>query len=147
MIEQFDDQLLGEFVQNFYGYGDYSGQFWFIGMEEGGGNSFAEVVKRLDTWARRGRRELEDVAEYSHSYRHDASVQRRTQATANMEHVDPNPAEPRGSHADHRRSAGISKSFAGTTSGGHLPDGAASLTVAFDRGLAVRSALRTALFG
>ncbi len=64
MTEQFDDQLLDEFVQNFYGYGNYDGQFWFIGMEEGGGNSFPEVAKRLDAWALRGRRELEDVAEY-----------------------------------------------------------------------------------
>lgn len=64
MTEQFDDQLLGEFSQNFYGYGNYGGQFWFIGMEEGGGNSFAEVAKRLDAWRLRGRRELDDVAEY-----------------------------------------------------------------------------------
>jgi hypothetical protein len=64
MTERFDDQLLGEFVQNFYGYGNYRGQFWFIGMEEGGGNKFEEVAKRLDAWALRGQRELEDIAEY-----------------------------------------------------------------------------------
>lgn len=60
----FDDQLLTEFVQNFYGYGNYNGQFWFIGMEEGGGNSFSEVNTRLATWANRGKSELEDLAEY-----------------------------------------------------------------------------------
>lgn len=43
MTEQFDDQLLGEFVHNFYGYGSYGGQFWFIGMEEGGGDSFSQT--------------------------------------------------------------------------------------------------------
>ena len=64
MTEQFDDQLLDEFAHNFHGYGNYSGQLWFIGMEEGGGNSFTEVAKRLNAWADRGRRELEDVAEY-----------------------------------------------------------------------------------
>ena len=37
MAEQFDDLLLDEFAHNFYGYGNYGGQFWFIGMEEGGG--------------------------------------------------------------------------------------------------------------
>lgn len=64
MAEQFNDQLLDEFVHNFYGYGTYSGQFWFIGMEEGGGDSFSEVTRRLETWASRGKREIDDVAEY-----------------------------------------------------------------------------------
>ena len=35
MAEQFDDLLLDEFAHKFYGYGNYGGQFWFIGMEEG----------------------------------------------------------------------------------------------------------------
>jgi len=64
MTVQLDDQLLDEFVHNFYGYGSYSGQFWFIGMEEGGGDSLSEVTKRLETWANRGKRETDDVAEY-----------------------------------------------------------------------------------
>ncbi len=64
MTEQFDDQLFDEFAHNFYGYGSYRGQFWFVGMEEGGGKSFSEVNKRLETWAARGKREIDDVAEY-----------------------------------------------------------------------------------
>lgn len=64
MTELFNDQLLNEFVQNFYGYGNYNGQFWFIGMEEGGGNSFSEINKRLNAWRCRGRHALEDVAQY-----------------------------------------------------------------------------------
>ena len=64
MTELMDDQLLNEFVQNFYGYGNYGGQFWFIGMEEGGGNSFSEINTRLSAWANRGKKELEDVEEY-----------------------------------------------------------------------------------
>jgi hypothetical protein len=64
MTERFDDALLDEFAHNFYGYGNYNGRYWFIGMEEGGGDSFAEVSQRLHTWADRGKRELEDVAEY-----------------------------------------------------------------------------------
>jgi len=64
MIERFDDHLLNEFAHGFYGYGNYSGDFWFIGTEEGGGNSFAEIAKRLSIWAKRGKREIEDVAEY-----------------------------------------------------------------------------------
>jgi hypothetical protein len=64
MTEQFDDQLLDEFVHNFYGYGNYCGRFWFIGMEEGGGATFSEVANRLEAWTRRDRREIDDVAEY-----------------------------------------------------------------------------------
>ncbi len=64
MTELFNDQLLNEFVENFYGYGDYNGQFWFIGMEEGGGNSFSEIDNRLNAWTLRGKHELEDLAQY-----------------------------------------------------------------------------------
>jgi len=64
MTVQFDDQLLDEFVQTFYGYGRHCGKRWFIGMKEGGGHSFAEVAKRLNAWADRGKCELEDLAEY-----------------------------------------------------------------------------------
>jgi hypothetical protein len=60
----FNDPLLLEFMHNFYGYGNYRGAYWFIGMEEGGGDSFAEVSKRLAVWEQRGRRELEDVVAY-----------------------------------------------------------------------------------
>ncbi len=59
-----DDKLLKAFVEGFYGYGDYRARTWFVGLEEGGGNSVAEVQRRLQVWDRRGRRELEDVAEY-----------------------------------------------------------------------------------
>jgi hypothetical protein len=64
MAERFDDLLLDEFAHSFYGYGHYGGQFWFIGMEEGGGDSCTEAAKRLEAWALRGRREIDDVAEY-----------------------------------------------------------------------------------
>lgn len=60
----FDDQLLEAFIRGFYGYGNYLAPLWFIGMEEGGGNSHPEVIERLAAWDRRGRKELENVAEY-----------------------------------------------------------------------------------
>lgn len=64
MTEFFDDQLLHTFMHHFYGYGNYQGDYWFIGMEEGGGDTFDEVCQRLAVWDQRGRQELEDVAEY-----------------------------------------------------------------------------------
>ncbi len=63
-MELFDDQLLQAFIDGFYGYGNYAGDYWFIGMEEGGGNSFADVAQRLSDWDSRGRNELEDIADY-----------------------------------------------------------------------------------
>lgn len=64
MSDHFDDQLLQHFMQAFYGYGSYQGDYWFIGMEEGGGDTFAEVQKRLGMWQARGSQALEDVADY-----------------------------------------------------------------------------------
>lgn len=60
-----NDELLGAFINGFYGYGNYQAPYWFVGMEEGGGNSIEEIAKRIETWDKRGRKELEDVAEYS----------------------------------------------------------------------------------
>lgn len=61
---RFDSVILEDFMNRFYGYGSYQGDYWLVGMEEGGGNSFADVERRLNIWKERGRRELEDVAEY-----------------------------------------------------------------------------------
>ncbi len=59
-----DDKLLEAFIKGFYGYGNYHAKYWFIGMEEGGGNKVSEIAKRLEIWDKRGRGELEDVSEY-----------------------------------------------------------------------------------
>ena len=37
---------------------------WFIGMEEGGGDSFDDISRRLSVWESRGEHELEDVRDY-----------------------------------------------------------------------------------
>lgn len=64
MTQRLDDQLLRHFMQTFYGYGNDRGAYWFIGMEEGGGDTLAEVQNRLATWQARGARALEDVVDY-----------------------------------------------------------------------------------
>ena len=43
MEKYFDDSLLETFAETFYGYGNYNGPYWFIGMEEGGGDSFDQA--------------------------------------------------------------------------------------------------------
>lgn len=60
----FDDQLLEAYINGFYGYGNYQAPYWFVGMEEGGGNSHEEIVGRLEVWSKRGHEELEDLAQY-----------------------------------------------------------------------------------
>ena len=44
-----DEQLL-RFVDNFWGYGSLSASYWFIGMEEGGGDSWRVVLDQLEAW-------------------------------------------------------------------------------------------------
>jgi len=59
----FDNQLLESMINKFYGYGNYQGDYWFIGMEESGGD-FANINHRINTWSKRGGQEIEDMAEY-----------------------------------------------------------------------------------
>ncbi len=66
--EQFDDTLLADFADTFYGYGTYNAPYWFIGMEEGGGNTFEEINARLEAWRRRGRREAEDLRSFHEAF-------------------------------------------------------------------------------
>jgi len=58
---QLDDRLLEEYINTFYGYGNYQGDWWLIGPEEGGGASEDDLTDRVGVWAQRGRREIEDV--------------------------------------------------------------------------------------
>jgi hypothetical protein len=62
--EMFDDGLLESYASTRYGYGSYSGRYWFIGKEEGGGKSFEEVNRRLDVWRNHGGGELDDLREF-----------------------------------------------------------------------------------
>jgi hypothetical protein len=59
-----DSEILGNFIESFFGYGNLAAPLWFIGMEEGGGNTAKEIQERLRTWNERGRRQIEDVAEF-----------------------------------------------------------------------------------
>ena len=38
-----DHKLLESYMTGFYGYGNESALYWFIGLEEGGGNSLDEI--------------------------------------------------------------------------------------------------------
>jgi hypothetical protein len=55
---------LNDFISTFYGYGNARGQYWFIGMEEGGGDTLEEIEQRVLLWEQRGQHELEDIKAY-----------------------------------------------------------------------------------
>jgi len=54
-------------MNNFYGYGNLKGKFWFIGMEEGGGATVEEINSRLDQWELSGKPALLDNYEFHKS--------------------------------------------------------------------------------
>ncbi len=58
---------LDDFIRDFAGYGHIGAPLWFVGMEEGGGRGVSELQRRVEAWAKRGRRNLEDLAEYHHA--------------------------------------------------------------------------------
>ena len=59
-MKKFNDSLLADYMGGFWGYGNLSGDYWFVGMEEGGGDSFEEVNQRISQWNKRGRNSFED---------------------------------------------------------------------------------------
>jgi hypothetical protein len=56
--------LLAAYMRTFYGYGAWTAKYWFIGMEEGGGDSLEEIERRITVWHDRGQRDLEDLRDY-----------------------------------------------------------------------------------
>ena len=55
------DQILRNYIKTFLGYGNFIKPFWFIGMEEGGGNNWGELELRFNTWHRLGAKPIEDL--------------------------------------------------------------------------------------
>ncbi|MDZ8109706.1 MAG: hypothetical protein RM338_29340 [Nostoc sp. DedQUE12a] len=76
----FDDKILEKRVNRFYGYGNYQGNYWFIGMEEAGGD-FQEINNRINIWSDRGEQEIEDIAEFHKAIGYGSSFE----ANANLD--------------------------------------------------------------
>lgn len=62
-----DSEIIYDFISGFFGYGNPKADFWFVGMEEGGGNSKQEFENRIATWNQLEREKLLDLEEY-HRY-------------------------------------------------------------------------------
>lgn len=71
---------LRHFLHTFYGYGSWTAPLWFIGMEEGGGDSLDEIERRLAAW--NGGDELVDLRAFHRAiggtawFRHHPPLQR-----------------------------------------------------------------------
>ncbi len=62
--QRLNNNTLELYMKNFFGYGTWSADVWFIGMEEGGGNTLNEIKSRINSWDKRGQKKLEDLFEY-----------------------------------------------------------------------------------
>ena len=61
-----DDTVLTKFMNTFYGFGNYAGDYWLVGMEEAGVRTFNDIQKRLYQWQQSGSSELENLP--THGY-------------------------------------------------------------------------------
>jgi hypothetical protein len=86
--------LLNDYMKVFYGYGSWKAKYWFVGIEEGGGKTFEEVTRRLDTWDRRGRRDIEDIREF-----HGQAQSWRLVRKYFADSIDMGISHPRSSHS------------------------------------------------
>lgn len=53
--------MIEAYCKQFFGYGRWDAPVWFVGLEEAGAGTPAQLQARLTAWDQRGRRELEDA--------------------------------------------------------------------------------------
>jgi len=56
------DQLLEEYIERFFGYGNLSGPIWYVGMEEGGEANVENISSILERWVDNGKTNVHDIA-------------------------------------------------------------------------------------
>ena|ERR1035438_6411336 len=62
---------LQNYIDNFYGYGNFHGDYWFIGIEEDGGKVERDVQSRIDSWFNLGSINLIDNGIHHHNIGND----------------------------------------------------------------------------
>lgn len=55
-----DENLLTEFMTNFFGYGNLKGEYCFVGMEEGGKDSEMRINSMIENWEAHNKPTLRD---------------------------------------------------------------------------------------
>lgn len=58
------NNIIVEYMENFFGYGNLVSPYWFIGKEEGGGKTIEENIKRIETWSESGKTTTVDIIDY-----------------------------------------------------------------------------------
>lgn len=61
IMQIFDNDILTKFIEKFFGYGNYKGPIWFIGMEPGAPRDKKKIKRFFDVWKDRGEPEIDDV--------------------------------------------------------------------------------------
>ena len=59
-----NEQFTAYYLNNFFGYGLWQSDFWFVGMEEGGGNSLNLVVNKINAFCNNGDSHISLVDNY-----------------------------------------------------------------------------------
>lgn len=67
MSQKLNTELLKQFMEGFYGYGNPEAAFWFIGKEEHSDGTPKDIQKRIQQWHNRGKHPFEDLRDYHHN--------------------------------------------------------------------------------
>jgi hypothetical protein len=59
-----DADVLQDYMQRFIGFGSAEAPMWFIGLEQGGGETLAELDRRLRAWTEMGGQAFADLPDY-----------------------------------------------------------------------------------
>lgn len=60
-MKSFNSNILANFIKKFYGYGNYKGKIWFVGMEPGAPTENEKIRRFFEVWKDRGEPEIDDV--------------------------------------------------------------------------------------
>lgn len=74
-------QLLSEFMTQFFGYGNLASPYWFIGKEEGGGATLEENFQRILIWEKLGKATTVDSIGYHQALGFSDSAMQKIQPT------------------------------------------------------------------
>lgn len=64
MSEVISPQALSDYMSRFIGFGCPTAPVWFIGLEQGGGESLVELQRRVSAWQESGAGELADLRDH-----------------------------------------------------------------------------------
>lgn len=63
-MKKIDPVTTKEYIQKYFGYGNLSSPYWFIGKEEGGGKDATENIHRIELWRELGSNQTNDMYDF-----------------------------------------------------------------------------------